>query len=492
MDPARLDLDPRNWPAFRQTAHAILDRALDGIQHLSAGPVWRPMPPACRASLATERLPRTGIGPEAALADVFSRVAPYAMQCGHPRFWAWVQGCGFPLAALGDLVAACLNAHLAGFDHAPAVVEQTTLGWLGQLMGFPPDASGVFCSSGSMANLLGLVVARHHLKPARPVLYASAEIHGWAPKALNVLGLPSAALRLIPVKDDFTLDTQALRAVIRADRANGQTPFCIIGTAGTVNTGAIDPLDELAAIAAEQQLWFHVDGAFGALARLHPDLAPLLSGMEKAGSLAFDLHKWGSMPFACATLLVRDSAAHHAAFASNPTYMASETRGPLAGGVPFASRGIDLSRGFDSLKVWIALRAFGVDHFASIIRRNVEDSRRFAAAVQAHPDFELLAPAPLNIVCFRYTRPDTDLDAFNRELLLRLQESGIALISSTVIGGRFALRLANVNHRSSPADFSLLLETLARLAGQQTGDWPPHPAVDARARLHSFQSDCPD
>lgn len=422
------------------------------------------MPAGHRASLAGEPVPKAGIGAEAALADVFNRVAPYAMQSGHPRFWGWVQGSGFPLAALGDLVASCLNAHLAGFDHAPAVVEQTTLRWLGELMGFPPDASGVFCSSGTMANLLGLAVARNHCKPARPVLYASTEVHGWARKALSVLGLPPDFLRLIPVTTEFKIDSRALRAEIAADRQQGRTPFCIIGTAGTVNTGAIDPLDDLAAIAAEERLWFHVDGAFGALARLHSELAPLVSGIEKAGSLAFDLHKWGSMPFACATLLVRDPAAHLAAFASAPSYMAPDTRGPLAGGVPFADRGIDLSRGFDSLKVWIALRAFGVEHFARIIRQNVEDARRFAAAIAAHPDFELLAPAPLNIVCFRYTRPGADLDALNHELLLRLQESGVALISSTIINGQFALRLANVNHRSTPADFILLLETLERLA----------------------------
>jgi glutamate/tyrosine decarboxylase-like PLP-dependent enzyme len=464
VDPDRPTLDPHNWPAFRQTAHAILDRALDGIQQLPSQPVWRPMPPEQRAFLANERLPQTGIGPEAALADVFSRVAPYAMHSGHPRFWAWVQGSGFPLAALGDLVASCLNAHLAGFDHAPAIAEQTTLRWLAELMGFPRDASGVFCSSGTMANLLALVVARNQLKPARPVLYASTEVHGWARKALTVLGLPPDSLRLIPVTPEFTIDSRALRAEIAAGRQQGHTPFCVIGTAGTVNTGAIDPLDELAAIAAQERIWFHVDGAFGALARLHPDLAPLLNGIEKADSLAFDLHKWGSMPFACATLLVRDPAAHLAAFASTPSYMAPDTRGPLAGGVPFADRGIDLSRGFDSLKVWVALRAFGAEHFARIIRQNVEDARRFAAAILAHPNFELLAPAPLNIVCFRYTRPGADLDALNHELLLRLQESGVALISSTIVSGRFALRLANVNHRSTPADFGLLLETLERLA----------------------------
>ncbi len=466
MDSSRLSLDPHDWPAFRQTAHAVLDNALDLIQQVAPKPVWRRMPPEQREGLVGESLPLRGIGIEAALSDVFARVAPFTMHSGHPRFWGWVQGSGFPLAALSDLVASCLNAHLAGFDHAPALVEQKTLDWLIQLMGFPSGASGVFCSSGSMANLLGLAVARHHHQPERPVLYASTEVHGWIHKAVTVLGLPPESLRLIPATGDFTIDANRLRTEIAADRERGHSPFCIVGTAGTVNTGAIDPLNQLATIAAEESLWLHVDGAFGALARLHPDLAPLLDGLERADSLAFDLHKWGSMPFSCAALLVRDSAAHRAAFASTPSYMAPSTRGPLAGGVPFADRGIDLTRGFDSLKVWIALRAYGVERFANLIRQNVEDARRFAALIEAHPDFEILAPVSLNIVCFRYVRPGLDLDAFNQELLLRLQESGAAIVSSTTIDGRFALRLAHVNHRSRPEDFQAVIETLARTAGE--------------------------
>lgn len=467
MDPHRLSLDPNDWPSFRQTAHAVLDNALDLIQQVAQKPAWRQMPPERRSSLAGEPLPLKGIGIEAALAEVFTCIAPYTMHSGHPRFWGWVQGGGFPLAALGDLISACLNAHLAGFDHAPAIVERKTLDWLIELMGFPSGSSGVFCSSGSMANLLGLAVARHHLQPAQPVLYASTEVHGWIHKAMTVLGLPPESLRLIPATRDFTIDAGRLRAEVTSDREYGRTPFCVLGTAGTVNTGAIDPLNELASIAAGEGLWFHVDGAFGALARLHPDLAPRLDGMEKADSLAFDLHKWGSMPFACAALLVRDSSAHTAAFASTPSYMAPSTRGPLAGGVPFADRGIDLTRGFDSLKVWIALRAYGVERFADLIRQNVEDARRFADMIEAHPKFELLAPVSLNIVCFRYHRPGLDLDSFNRELLLRLQESGAALVSSTIVNGQFALRLAHVNHRSRPEDFQILLETLERLAESQ-------------------------
>lgn len=480
MTRTRLTLDPSDWSSFRALAHRVLDQALDELALLDQRPVWRSTAPEVRRRLAREAVPENGVGESAAIQQVFDLIEPNLLGSRHPRFWGWVQGNGFPLAALAEFVASTLNAHLAGFNHAPAIVEERVLGWLAQLMGLRRRTSGVFCSSGSMANLLGLAVARHHLAPGRPAVYASAETHGWILKALNVLGLPAESWRRVPVDSEFKTNVAVLDRMLAEDRAAGWSPFCLIGTAGTVNTGSTDPLVQLAKLARRERIWFHVDGAFGALARLHPKLAPLVAGIELADSLAFDLHKWGSMPFACAVTLFRDSAAHRAAFASTPAYMAPATRGPLAGGVPFADRGIDLSRGFESLKVWVAFKAYGVRRFAGIIRQNVEDAREFARRVEAHPNFELLAPVPLNIVCFRFTYPGIDLDAFNQELLLRLQESGAAMISSTMINGRVALRLANVNHRSRPEDFQLLLETLESLAVEMlretrtaAGGWGP-------------------
>jgi glutamate/tyrosine decarboxylase-like PLP-dependent enzyme len=274
------------------------------------------------------------------------------------------------------------------------------------------------------------------------------------------------ALRPVEVDGEFRMDVRALRAAIATDRAAGRHPACIIANCGTVNTGAIDPLNELADLAEAEGLWLHVDGAFGALARLSAKLRPLLRGIERADSLAFDLHKWISVPFDCAALLTKHPARHRATFASAPVYMMPSDRGILAGGVPFADLGLDLTRGFRALKVWLSLKAHGARHHAAVIEQNVEDAGRFASAIEAHPDFELLAPVSLNIVCFRYAParlPAPRLNAVNQELLLRLQESGAAVLSSTQIRGQFALRLANVNHRSEPADFDLLLEALLKL-----------------------------
>ena len=250
------------------------------------------------------------------------------------------------------------------------------------------------------------------------------------------------------------------------DRATGIVPVCVVANAGTVNTGAIDPLEELGLLCASQGLWLHVDGAFGALAHLSPALRPLLEGLPRADSLAFDLHKWFSAPIDCACLLTRHAARHRATFASTPSYMAPTDRGVLAGGVPFADLGIDLTRDFKALKVWLSLKAYGVSHHAAVIEQNVKDAQCFAAQIGARGDFELLAPAPLNIVCFRYAParlPPARLDAVNQELLLRLQESGVAVLSSTILRGQFALRMANVNHRTRREDFDMLLATLLEI-----------------------------
>ena len=233
-----------------------------------------------------------------------------------------------------------------------------------------------------------------------------------------------------------------------------------------MNTGAIDPLEEIADLCAAGSLWLHVDGAFGALAHLSESLRPRLQGLTRADSLAFDLHKWFSAPIDCACLLTRHAAQHRATFASTPSYMAPTERGILAGGVPFADLGIDLTRDFKALKVWLSLKAYGVLHHAAIIEQNVNDAKWFGAAVDADPDFELLAPVVLNVVCFRYAPARIEagrLDAVNEELLLRLQESGAAVLSSTILRGQFALRMANVNHRSEPGDFELLLVTLRQI-----------------------------
>jgi glutamate/tyrosine decarboxylase-like PLP-dependent enzyme len=343
-------------------------------------------------------------------------------------------------------------------------------------MGMPESSTGVLGSGGTMANIVGLVVARHAKAGfgireeglqggARPrlMVYASSETHGWAQKAVELLALGDRSLGRIPVDAEYRIDVAKLRAAIAADRSAGHRPFCVIANAGTVNTGAIDDLEALAAICRQEDLWFHVDGAFGALARLSPRLAPLVAGVEQADSIAFDLHKWMYLPFEIACTLVRDADAHRDAFALTPSYLAETTRGVIAGGLPFADRGIELTRGFKALKVWMSLKAHGVRAFARLIEQNVNQARYLAELVTAHSNLELLAPAPLNIVCFRYAPDglsDASLNAVNQEVLLRIQESGLAVPSGTVLGGRYAIRVAITNHRSRIEDFDALVKAV--------------------------------
>ena len=485
MPPDALTLDPADWTAFAALAHRMVDDMLAHLASLRDQPAWREMPAEVRASFGGP-VPRAGAGDDAAYRAFVERVMPYTSGNQHPRFWGWVQGNGTPLAMMAEMLAAGINPHLAGFNQAPALVEHEVVRWLATLLGMPADASGVLVSGGTMANTVGLAVARHagasaagwNVKddglqtnddgtaPPRLVFYGSTETHNWARKAAELLGLGNRSFHRVPVDDAFRIDVAALAARIAADRAAGLSPFCVIGSAGTVNTGATDDLAALADLAAREGLWFHVDGAFGALAYLSDALRPQLAGMERADSIAFDLHKWGSMPFECACVLVRDPAVHRAAFASSASYIAPMARGVIAGGLPFTERSLELTRNFKALKVWMSLVANGADHHAALIEQNVRQAQALAAAVVAHPSLELLAPAPLNIVCFRYVAPSLDaraLDAVNEEILLRLQERGLAVPSGTRIEGAYAIRVANVNHRSTTPDFEALVRDVVAL-----------------------------
>jgi aromatic-L-amino-acid/L-tryptophan decarboxylase len=472
-------LDPADWEAFRTLAHRMVDETLDHLRTLRERPAWQPMPPEVAASFGGP-LPREGIGDAAAYEEFARNVRPYPNGNLHPRFSGWVQGTGTPLAMMAEMLAAALNPHMAGFNQAPAQVEHQVLRWLAELLGVP-GASGILVSGGTMANTLGLAVARHAaadfdlraegLQGDRPrlVFYGSVETHGWARKAAELLGLGGGAFRTVPVDDAYRVVVPALAERIAADRAAGLRPFCVIGTVGTVNTGAIDPMGALADLCAAERLWLHVDGAFGAMAALSPALRPLLEGMERADSIGFDLHKWGYLPFECACALIRDPAMHRAAFASTASYLAPTERGVIAGGLPFAERGLELTRDFKALKVWMSLKSQGVDRLARLIEQNVGQARYLAERVVAEPELELLAPVSLNVVCFRFAAPGAgDLDALNTEILMRLQEDGVAVPSGATIDGKFAIRAAIVNHRSRREDFDALVDGVVRL-GRELG-----------------------
>jgi glutamate/tyrosine decarboxylase-like PLP-dependent enzyme len=390
-------------------------------------------------------------------------------------------GTGTPLGALAEMLAATMNPNMGGGEHAPNHVEAQVLDWCKEMLGYPMDASGLLVSGGSMANLVGLAVARHECAgvdvrrggvraaAGRLTVYGSREAHSSVQKAVELLGLGSEALRLAPVDPEFRVDIAALAGMVREDRARGAIPVCVIGNLGTVNTGAIDDLDALADLCAAERVWFHVDGAFGALAALVPEYAERARAMARADSVAFDLHKWMYMPFEAGCVLVRDAEAHRRTFSIFPDYLARSTRGVAGGELWLSEYGVQLSRGFRALKVWMSLKEHGIDRYARLVRQNIEQARYLAELVRAAPDLELMAPVPLNIVCFRWLRPgldDTALDALNQELLLRLHENGTAVPSNALLGGRYALRVAITNHRSRREDFELLVREVRRIGAE--------------------------
>ena len=466
-------LDPEDWSALRALGHTMLDDMFDRLQGVADTPVWRRMPDELRAELRAG-LPRQGAPPEQVYAAFRRVVEPYGVGNTHPRFMGWVHGGGTAIGMLAELLAGGLNANLGGRDHAAIEVERQVVRWAAEMVGMPPGSGGLLVTGSSMANMIAVLVARR--QAAGPdvrtagvgglglVGYAAGSAHGCIPRAFDMAGLGSDALRRIACDAEHRISLTALRDAVGCDRAAGLRPFLVVGTAGTVDTGAVDDLAALAGFCREQGLWFHVDGAFAALAVLSPRLRGQLDGIGQADSLAFDFHKWAQVPYDAGCVLVRDAAQQADAFAQSLAYLAGSERG-VSGNRPWpADLGPDLSRGFRALKVWMTLKCYGAERIGRMVEACCDVASHLAARVAREPALELLAPVNLNIVCFRLRRQGVDLDALNAELVLDLHEAAIAVPSTTTIDGRRAIRAAIVNHRTTDADVDAMIDGLLRLS----------------------------
>ncbi|MTH77916.1 pyridoxal phosphate-dependent decarboxylase family protein [Paracoccus aestuariivivens] len=466
-------LDPGDWTEYARIAHEAVDRVIARTAALRHRAVWQPMPEAGRAALH-QPLPRSPTPLSLVVDEAWDTILAYPMGNTHPRFWMWYMGASNLTGALADFLAAADGSNLGGGNHAAVEVERQVIVWLKDMMGFPASASGTLTSGGSVANLIGLAVARNHMAGgdirqdgvaavSRPMrIYASDQVHGCHQKAVELLGLGNGALCRVPSGADCRIDLAALEKAIGADRAEGFQPICIIGNAGTVNTGAIDDLAGLAELCRTEGLWFHIDGCIGALARLCQDRPAALDAIELADSLALDPHKGLHAPFDVGCVLVRDARLHLQSFALHSEYLDPAARGIAAGGWLF-DYGLQTSRGFRALKVWMTLKEHGADRFGRILSRNIAQSKRLAARVDAEPRLKRLAPVELDIVCFRYEHEGiepTALAELNSEVMMQLQEQGIAAFSDTTVHDEYGLRAAICNHRTTDADLDMAIDAL--------------------------------
>jgi aromatic-L-amino-acid/L-tryptophan decarboxylase len=489
------DLDPRSeeeWAALERAGLRLLKDTLERYRGVHARVAHEPVPARVKHALA-ERPPREGLGIEAALGRALELVAPHGPGNVGPRFWGWVLGAGNLPGMLGQWLATSMNANVWAGDQAPAWLELEVLSWFRDAFEFPATSSGLLLEGTSSANTLALAIARHRATDgdvarrglaARPVLrlYCSTDTHVSIIKSAQLLGLGREGVCLVPARADGSSDVAAMERAIVADRRAGLEPFCVVGSAGTVGVGALDPLLELHALSARHGLWFHVDGAIGALGYLSPALRPRLAGLSLADSLAFDLHKWGQVPYDCGCLLVRDGAMHRAAFALETEYLCTTDSGLTRHGSPaFQDLGPGLSRADRALKVWMTFMALGSERIVRVFEANVAQARWLAARVAREPELELANAVDLNIVCFRYRAPaagDATADGLQERIAAELHASGFCVLSPYRIAGVPCLRVAIANHRTRRDDLEALVQQVLE-HGRRCSVGPPPAAAPA-------------
>ena len=470
---------------FRAIGHRLIDDLADRLADVAAGPVTHDESLAdVRRTLGADApLPEMGVGPSALVREATSLLFEHSLFNGHPRFFGYITSSPAPVGMLGDLLASALNQNVGAWKLAPLAteIETQTVRWIAEFIGFPATCGGLLVSGGNMANFVCLLAARaagagwnvreEGVSRQRLLVYASKETHTWIQKAADMAGLGTNAIRWIDTDATQRLDTAALRRQIDEDLRAGHRPIMVVGTAGTVSTGAVDPLPDVASLCKECGLWFHVDGAYGALAARVPGAPPDLHGLEQADSVAVDPHKWLYAPVEAGCVLVRDPAALRNAFSYHPAYYHLNEEA-----VNYYEYGPQNSRGFRALKVWLALRQVGRRGYVDMIGDDMALSRRLFELVAAHPDFQVGSQS-LSIATFRFVpselratvgTPDTErtLDDLNQRLLSALEHSGEAFLSNAIVNGRFMLRACIVNFNTTLADIETLPQLIARIARQ--------------------------
>jgi aromatic-L-amino-acid/L-tryptophan decarboxylase len=501
MDSSALPLPGRDRQAplamdaarFKAIGHALVDQIAASLDAISSGPVTKDRTPAAvREALGLNTgLPAEGTDAATLMSSTARQLFEHSLFNAHPRFWGYITSSPAPIGILGDLLASAINPNVGAWTLSPAAseIEAQAVRWIAELVDYPTDCGGIFVSGGNMANFVCFLAARAAragwdirrdglaASDRRLLVYASAETHTWIQKATDLAGLGTACIRWIPTDDRLRMDVKQLERRIDDDIAAGHVPFVVIGTAGSVSTGAVDPLVEISRVCKERSTWFHVDGAYGAMGAAVPDTPEDLRALKLADSVAVDPHKWLYAPLEAGCALVRDAAALRAAFVYHPAYYHFDEQG-----INYVDYGPQNSRGFRALKVWLALRQVGANGYRRMIADDMALSRAMAAAVEREPDLQLVTQA-LSIATFRFvpadlrprvgeTSTEEYLNRLNQALLDAIQRGGEAFVSNALVRGRYVLRACIVNFHTTREDVEAIPEIVAR-----TGR-----ALDARMR----------
>lgn len=465
------DLSPEEFTNLAVSAANLVASHLAGLGDAKARTA---VPESLRSAFLSAPLPVSGTAPQDILNEFEKNIMPFPMGNTSPRFFAWVNSPPLPIAPVADMLATAMNPSVAGGDHAAVYVEHCVLNWLREMIGIRSwkSGKGVLCSGGSVANIIGLAAMRHKKIPnvreegmsgaSGMRIYTSTQGHSCLEKAVDILGFGRKALRKIAVDSQGRMDLAALHTALSEDRAAGLKPICIAASAGTVNAGAIDPLDQLSRLCQEQDLWFHIDGSYGAMAAIVPSVAPLLKAFEQADSIATDQHKWAYVGVECGAAFVRDEANLRSTFSLVPEYLRDD-----AAMAWFSEYSIQQTRGFRALKVWMSIKHLGLEGYRTLVERDIGLAAYLRKRLLERKDeFELLASGPLSIVCFLCRPQGMSLEdaarLTKRVVLEAIQPEGTFFLTTTEVGGLPCARACIVNFRTTEADIDALLDAIAR------------------------------
>ena len=480
------DLDPEDISKFGYRSIDLIVEYFKNIRHQS---IFPDKTLDQMKNLINEPLPQNEQNPQLVLDDFQDKILPYVVRVGHPHLLGWVLASGTPIGALADGISGALNQNVAvSGSSTSTAVELLVLDWIKEILGYDRKSAGILVSGGTMANLTALTVARNvkanfdvrtqgMKSEKRMMIYASQEVHSCILKAIQILGIGTNNIQWVTVDEHFRLNPMDLKSKIDEDLNNGNQPFAVVATAGTVNTGAIDPLESISDICQNYNLWFHVDAAYGGFATLSPQLKPLLNGITRADSVALDPHKWLFIPFDVGCVLVKNPEHMTQTFAIKTKYIhINNEKIPTSDDVDFADYGIQLSRNFRALKIWMSLKQYGVKKYGRLIDQNVNLAYYFTALIEESSDFETLAPTNLSVVCFRYTPKDLQqssqdiehyLNHLNRAIAEAMCTDSRALLSSTVLQEKFVLRACIVNFRTTKQDIQDIIQILRELGEKE-------------------------